>query len=148
MILCSERARVRQAQGQGVPFKVFFLGGGGPGGGERTEKGPGQGRALYGPIPVETETFEELSGPLVHTNSWGNSYGPMVLKVLQKFPPTLALVHGWLFPAGDEEMNLSQECSDHEAMQHRFMVVRKPPPKKRENYFERREGSRQSAPVS
>ena len=25
---------------------------------------------------------------LVHTFSWGNSYGPMVLKVLQKFPPT------------------------------------------------------------
>ena len=23
----------------------------------------------------------------------------MVLKVLQKFPPTLVLVHGWLFPA-------------------------------------------------
>ena len=35
---------------------------------------------------------------LVHTFSWGNSYGPMVLKVLQKFPPTLLLVHGWLFP--------------------------------------------------
>ena len=35
---------------------------------------------------------------LVHTFSWGNSYGPMVLKVLLKFPPTLALVHGWLFP--------------------------------------------------
>ena len=29
----------------------------------------------------------------------GNSYGPMVLKVLLKFPPTLVLVHGWLFPA-------------------------------------------------
>ena len=36
---------------------------------------------------------------LVHTFSWGNSYGPMVLKVLLKFHPTLALVHGWLFPA-------------------------------------------------
>ena len=36
---------------------------------------------------------------LVHTFSWGNSYGPMVLKVLLKFPPTLVLVHGWLFPA-------------------------------------------------
>ena len=34
---------------------------------------------------------------LVHTFSWGNSYGPMVLKVFLKFPPTLALVHGWLF---------------------------------------------------
>ena len=36
---------------------------------------------------------------LVHTFSWGNLHGPMVLKVLLKFPPTLALVHGWLFPA-------------------------------------------------
>ena len=35
---------------------------------------------------------------LVHTFSWGNSYGPMVPKVLPKFPPTLVLVHGWLFP--------------------------------------------------
>ena len=35
---------------------------------------------------------------LVHIFSWGNSCGPMVLKVLLKFPPTLALVHGWLFP--------------------------------------------------
>ena len=35
---------------------------------------------------------------LVHTFSWGNSHGPMVLKVLLKFPPTLVLVHGWLFP--------------------------------------------------
>ena len=35
---------------------------------------------------------------MVHTFSWGNSYGPMVLKVLLKFPPTLVLVHGWLFP--------------------------------------------------
>ena len=36
---------------------------------------------------------------LVHTFSQENSYGPMVLKVLLKFPPTLVLVHGWLFPA-------------------------------------------------
>ena len=57
-----------------------------------------QGRALYGPIPVKTETFRELWAPLVHTFSWGNSYGPMVLEVLLKFPPTLVLVHGWLFP--------------------------------------------------
>ena len=34
----------------------------------------------------------------VHTFSWGNSYGPMVLKVLLKFPSAMALVHGWLFP--------------------------------------------------
>ena len=29
---------------------------------------------------------------LVHTSSWGNSYGPMVLKVFLKFLPILALV--------------------------------------------------------
>ena len=28
----------------------------------------------------------------------GNSYGPMALKVRQKFPLRLVLVHGWLFP--------------------------------------------------
>ena len=39
---------------------------------------------------------------LVHTFSWGNSYGPMVLKVLLKFPPTLVLVHGWVFPVSDQ----------------------------------------------
>ena len=66
-----------------------------------------QRRALYGPIPVKTETFRELWGPLVHTFSCGNSYGPMVLKVLQKFPPTLALVHGWLFP---EVSRVFPEC--------------------------------------
>ena len=43
---------------------------------------------------------------LVHTFSWGNSYGPMVLKVLLKFPPTLVLVHGWLFP--DSPLNLQK----------------------------------------
>ena len=35
---------------------------------------------------------------LVHTFSWGNLNGPMVPKVLLRFPPTLVLVHGWLFP--------------------------------------------------
>ena len=39
---------------------------------------PTQGRALYGPIPVKTKTFGELSGPLVHTNFGGNSYGPII----------------------------------------------------------------------
>ena len=48
-------------------------------------------------IPILGEIRMDLS--LVHTFSWGNSYGPMALKVLQKFHPTLALVHGWLFPA-------------------------------------------------
>ena len=37
-----------------------------------------KGRALYGPIPVKTETVEELSGPLVHTNFGGDSYGPII----------------------------------------------------------------------
>ena len=52
---------------------------------------------------------------LVHTFSWGNSYGPMVLKVLLKFPPTLVLVHGWLFPAGKTEqryLNLAENVPD------------------------------------
>ena len=48
------------------------------------------------PFPGEIRMDQSL----VHTLSWGNSYGPMVLKVLQEFPPTLVLVHGWLFPAG------------------------------------------------
>ena len=39
---------------------------------------------------------------LVHTFSWGNLYGPMVLKVREKFPPTLVVVHGWLFPVVGE----------------------------------------------
>ena len=49
-------------------------------------------------ILILGETHMDQS--LVHTFSWGNSYGPMVLKVLLKFLPTLALVHGWLFPDG------------------------------------------------
>ena len=47
-------------------------------------------------IPFPGEIHMDQS--LVHTFSWGNSYGPMVLRVLRKFPPTLVLVHGWLFP--------------------------------------------------
>ena len=47
-------------------------------------------------IPISGEIHMDQS--LVHTFSWGNSYGPMVLKVLQNFPPTLVLVHGWLSP--------------------------------------------------
>ena len=72
-----------------------------------------QGRALYGPMPVKTETFRELWAPLVHTDFGGNSYGPIIgpYLFLGKFvctndpessskvsPPTLVLVHGWLFP--------------------------------------------------
>ena len=48
-----------------------------------------------------SENFEReihMDQSLIHTFSWGNSYGPMVLKVLQKFPPTLVLAHGWFFP--------------------------------------------------
>ena len=71
-----------------------------------------QGRPLYGPILVKTETFRELWAPLVHTSFGENSYGPIIGPYLflgnlvwtngpescLKFPPTLALVHGWLFP--------------------------------------------------
>ena len=46
---------------------------------------------------------------LVHTFSWRYSYGPMVLKVLLKFPPTLALVHGWLFPGMEAAENFWAE---------------------------------------
>ena len=63
----------------------------------------------YRSRPKLSENFERhwsirISGEihmdqsLVHAFSWGNSYGPMVLKVLPKFPPPLVLVHGWLFP--------------------------------------------------
>ena len=38
------------------------------------------------------------------------SYGPMVLKVLQKFPPTLVLVHGWLFPEVGKTTRNSGSC--------------------------------------
>ena len=34
----------------------------------------------------------------------------MVLKVLLKFPPTLALVHGWLFPAFAKYLNRKGRC--------------------------------------
>ena len=47
-------------------------------------------------IPISGEIHMDQS--LVHSFSWGNSYGPMVLKILLKFPPKLVLVHGWLFP--------------------------------------------------
>ena len=65
-----------------------------------------QASALYGPIPVKTETFRELWAPLVHTNFGGNSYGPIIGPFIwtngpessSKVSPTLALVHGWLFP--------------------------------------------------
>ena len=50
---------------------------------------------------------------LVHTFSWGNSYGPMVLKVFLKFPPTLALVHGWLFPDLSHTPSTAEEIPEN-----------------------------------
>ena len=39
----------------------------------------------------------------------------MVLKVLLKFPPALALVHGWLFPVSDTPLVLvPEEDADEE----------------------------------
>ena len=68
-------------------------------------------RALYGPMPVENfqrdlgaigpHAFQEKSvwtNPLVPCFR-EDLYGPMALKVRQKFPLRLVLVHGWLFPA-------------------------------------------------
>ena len=89
-----------------------------------------QGRALYGTIPVKTETFRELWAPLVHTSFGGNSYGPIIgphlvlgkyiyiyiyiwTNGLQKFPPTLVLVHGWLFPVKIRRRGLSGAEPDH-----------------------------------
>ena len=45
----------------------------------------------------------EFQGKFAWTNGpfaffQGNLHGPMALKVRQKFPPSLALVRGWLFP--------------------------------------------------
>ena len=48
---------------------------------------------------------------LVHTFSWGNLYRAIVLRVFLKFPPTLVLVHGWLFP---------EMCSFAHALSERF----------------------------
>ena len=35
-------------------------------------------KICLGPIPVQGETLEELSGPLVHTNFARKRYGPMI----------------------------------------------------------------------
>ena len=61
-------------------------------------------------IPILGEIHMDQS--LVHTFSWGNSYGPMVLKVLQKFPPTLVLVHGWLFPVSSRKKAQKTDLAD------------------------------------
>ena len=60
-------------------------------------------------IPISGEIHIDQS--LVHTFSWGNSYGPMVLKVLPKFPLTLVLVHGWLFPVNSPRAPNSPEMT-------------------------------------
>ena len=81
-----------------------------------------QGRALYGPILVNTETSQFLKNFERHWSirisgaisfPGGNSYGPIIRPYLflgkfawtngpesssKVFPPTLVLVHGWLFP--------------------------------------------------
>ena len=50
---------------------------------------------------------ENFEPPLVQTNFGGNSYGAMAWK----FPPTLVLVHGWLFP-GENHNSWSNSRSD------------------------------------
>ena len=54
--------------------------------------------SLFCQTPFARLLLRQGDQSLVHTFSWENSYGPMVLKVLLKFPATLVLVHGWLFP--------------------------------------------------
>ena len=60
-----------------------------------------------------------INQSLVHTFSWGNSYGPMVLKVLLKFPPTLVLVHGWLFPVPSVRGRKKYKLFQHKLFQKR-----------------------------
>ena len=50
------------------------------------------GIAIHGPIPVSGETFEELSGPLVHTNFARKRYGPVIGPY--EFPPKLEWTNG------------------------------------------------------
>ena len=50
------------------------------------------GMAIHGPIPVQGETFEELSGPLVHMNFPSKRYGPMIGPY--EFPPKLVWTNG------------------------------------------------------
>ena len=95
----------------------------------RTTSEPHQGRALYGPMPVKTETFRELWAPLVHTNFGGNSYGLIIGPYLflgkfiwtngpessSKVSPTLVLVHGRLFPAHPNHIRSFAEVEGKEA---------------------------------
>ena len=47
---------------------LFFRRHSGPGQGRALRVSNSLGRAIHGPIPVSGETFDELSGPLVHKN--------------------------------------------------------------------------------
>ena len=49
-------------------------------------------RALSAIGPYEFPREIRMDRSSVHTFSWGNSYGPMVLKVLLKFPPSICTV--------------------------------------------------------
>ena len=48
-----------------------------------------------GPCEFQGNSYLPMAPALF---SGKNSHGPMALKVRQKLPPTLVLVHGWLFP--------------------------------------------------
>ena len=72
----------------------------------------------------------EFRGKFIWTNHWsipfpgGNSYGPMVLKVFLKFPPTLVLVHGWLFPErGPTKSNRSQDPKHYCSLLRRALLL-------------------------
>ena len=51
---------------------------------------------------------------LVHTFSWGNSYGPMVLKVLQKFPPYTG-IGPWMAPPREASKGNKADDVDSES---------------------------------
>ena len=48
---------------------------------------------------------------LVHMNSWGNSYGPMILKVLLKFPPYTGIGPWMALPRGFEPEDQAEVCT-------------------------------------
>ena len=56
------------------------------------------GRAIHGQMPVQGETLEELSGPVVHTNFPRKSYGPMIGPYV--FPPKRKISPKRKFSAG------------------------------------------------
>ena len=55
-------------------------------------------------IPISGEIHMDQS--LVHTFSWGNSYGPMILKVLRKFLPALAHWH-WSMDGSSQNLSIA-----------------------------------------